>query len=271
MSLKGKKIAFLGAGNMGEAMIRGLLKAGLSAPSDISAFDPRLGHLLALKQELGINDAPDAPTAASHADIVVLAVKPQTFPELLGLLKNRLKNRPLFISIAAGITLSKIKASLGEVPLIRVMPNTPALLGQGASAFCLGGTADASHAADAAELLGSFGIALRVDEEQINAVTALSGSGPAYVFLFMEAMQAAGEQLGLDKETSFKLAAQTIQGAAAMIQMRSDDPATLRAKVTSPGGTTEAAIKAFENSGFRDIVLKAMTAARDRGIELGKP
>lgn len=268
MALKNKKIAFIGAGNMGEAMIRGLLKAGLSAPSDIIAADLRAEHLAGLKASLHVTTTVDAVEAAAMAQIVVLAVKPQSFSDLLP--KLRVNGSQLVISIAAGLRLDKLKAQLGNVPLIRVMPNTPGLLGQGASAYCLGGTAGAAHAEDAEALLGCLGIVLRVSESQMDAVTALSGSGPAYLFLFMEAMQAAGEKLGLDAETSFKLAAQTIKGAAAMIEKRDDTPARLREKVTSPGGTTAAALKAFEDAGFRDIVLKAMTAARDRGIELGK-
>ena len=202
------------------------------------------------------------------SDIVVLSVKPQSFPELLSKLK--ISANQLVISIAAGIMLKKIEAQLGKVPLIRVMPNTPALLAEGASAYCLGGSADETHAADAEALLGCLGLVVRVNEEQMDAVTALSGSGPAYAFLFMEALQAAGQKLGLDAETSFKLAAQTLKGASAMISKGDDTPARLREKVTSPGGTTAAALKAFEDAGFRDIVLKAMTAARDRGAELGK-
>jgi pyrroline-5-carboxylate reductase len=266
MSLKGKKITFIGAGNMGEAMIRGLLKAGLAEAADITAADPRAMHLASL----GVQAVPEALPAADRADIVVLAVKPQSLPELLKSLKGGLQPRQLVISIAAGVRLATFEAELGALPLIRVMPNTPALVGQGASAYCLGGAAGEAHAADAEALLGCLGLVLRVEESQIDAVTALSGSGPAYVFLFMEALQAAGEKLGLDAETSFLLASQTITGAAAMIAQRAVTPARLREKVTSPGGTTAAALKAFEEAGLREIVLKAMTAARDRGVELGK-
>ena len=271
MSLKGKKIAFIGAGNMGEAMIRGLLKAGLSDPADVTASDPRAEHLAALKSALGIQSASDSLPAAERADIVVLAVKPQSLPELLRSLKGRLQAKQLVISIAAGVRLATIEADMGALPLIRVMPNTPALVGQGASAYCLGGSAGEPHARDAESLLGCLGLVLRVEESQMDAVTALSGSGPAYVFLFMEALQAAGEKLGLDTETSFRLASQTLTGAAAMIAQRADTPARLREKVTSPGGTTAAALRAFEEAGLRELVLKAMTAARDRGVELGKP
>jgi pyrroline-5-carboxylate reductase len=270
MSLHGKKIAFIGAGNMGEAMIRGLVKSGLSAPGEIFASDLRAGHLAALKAELGIHAGPAVP-AAAQADIVVLAVKPQAMAALLADLKGKLGLSQLVISIAAGVRLESIARQLDSSPLIRVMPNTPGLLGQGASAYCLGASASALNAADAEALLGCLGLVLRVDESQMDAVTALSGSGPAYVFLFMEALQSAGERLGLDGETSFRLAAQTLKGASAMIEQRADTPSRLREKVTSPGGTTAAALKILEDAGFQELIFKAMAAARDRGAELGKP
>jgi pyrroline-5-carboxylate reductase len=177
MPLPGKKIAFIGAGNMGEAMIRGLIAAGQSKAADIIAADLRPEQLAKLKSSLGVRGTDDASEAAEGADIVVLAVKPQSFSDLLP--KLRVNNSQLLISIAAGLRLSTLKAQLGNVPLIRVMPNTPGLLGQGASAYCLGGTAGAAHAADAEALLACLGLVLRVEESQMDAVTALSGSGPA--------------------------------------------------------------------------------------------
>ncbi|MES2202524.1 MAG: pyrroline-5-carboxylate reductase [candidate division FCPU426 bacterium] len=270
MELTGKKIAFIGAGNMGEAMIRGLLKAGVSKPAELSACDLREEKLAALSAELGIRTFIDARQAARQAQIIVLAVKPQGFPELLKELSGQLNSDQLVISIAAGVTLAKIAAALPGSPLVRVMPNTPALVGHGASAFCLGTLANADHAKQATALLACLGLVLQVEEGQMDAVTALSGSGPAYVFLFMEALQAAGLKLGLNAEQSFSLAARTISGAAAMIEARQDDPATLRKKVTSPGGTTEAALKVFESGDLRGLVEKAMRAANDRSKELGR-
>jgi pyrroline-5-carboxylate reductase len=270
MALQGKKIAFLGAGNMGEAMIRGLLKAGLSAPEDILAADLRADHLQVLHASLGVRTTTDPVQAAVSSQILVLAVKPQAMPALLASLAGKLHKGQLAISIAAGVRLETMQVRLGELPLIRVMPNTPGLLGQGASCYCLGTFAGREHGADAEALLASLGLVLRVDESQMDAVTALSGSGPAYVFLFMEALQAAGEELGLDPETSFRLAAQTLKGAAAMIDKREESPQRLREKVTSPGGTTAAALKTFNDNDFQGLVLKAMTAARDRSMELGK-
>jgi pyrroline-5-carboxylate reductase len=262
-------IAFLGAGNMGEAMLRGLAQAGTPA-AQLHAFDPRQDHLKALAAAVGFTPQPDIASAVAQADAVVLAAKPQSFGEQLPSLAPLLRDGQAVLSIAAGITLTRLEKALGERPLIRVMPNTPGLIGQGVSAYCLGGNAGAAQALLAERVLKPLGQVNRVKEEQMDAVTALSGSGPAYVFLFMEALQAAGESLGLAPEAAFGLAAQTLAGASAMVLKRDKAPAELRAAVTSPGGTTAAALKVFEDGGFRDLVLKALTAARDRSIELGK-
>jgi pyrroline-5-carboxylate reductase len=269
MDFKDKKIAFLGAGNMGEAMLRGLLKSGLSTPQGLIACDLREEKLAQLSSELGIRTYIDARQAVKQADIIALAVKPQGIVPLLDDLRGQLRPEQLVISIIAGLGTAKIEAALPGIPVVRVMPNTPALLGLGASAFSLGKIATSAHANMASILLGCLGLVLQVEESQMDAVTALSGSGPAYVFLFMEALESAGKKLGLDGEQSFKLAAQTLTGAAAMIQARADTPEALRRKVTSPGGTTEAAIKVFEAENLRGLVEKAMGAARDRSAELG--
>lgn len=271
MTLQSKRIVFIGAGNMGETMIRGLLKSGLAKPEGLLASDLQKEKLEALGQELKIKVAPNAAEAVAEADIVVVAVKPQSVSELLPQLKAGIgKRRPLILSIVAGLRLEAFEKGLGSLPMVRVMPNTPALLGLGASAYCLGPHAELADGDNAEAILSCFGIALEVKEEQMDAVTALSGSGPAYVFLFMESLVAAGEALGLSAEQCFRLAAQTLKGAAAMIELGQDSPARLREKVTSPGGTTAAALKVFEEAKFRELVLRAMTAARDRGSELGR-
>lgn len=262
--------AFLGAGNMGEAMLRGLAKSGI--PRDhLHAYDPRQDRLGGLAAEAGFIAHVDPAAAMAKADLVVLATKPQSFGELLPMIAPLLAPKQVVLSIAAGITLQRLEQVLGsERPLIRVMPNTPGLIGQGVSAYCLGGSAGPAQALMAERVLKPLGLVIRVKEEQMDAVTALSGSGPAYVFLFMEALQSAGQELGLSPEAAFALAAQTLSGAAAMIQKREKSPADLRAAVTSPGGTTAAALKAFEDGKFKDLVKTALTAARDRSIELGR-
>lgn len=269
MSQDPLKIAFLGAGNMGEAMLRGLATAGLT-PDALHAYDPRQDRLKALAAQIGFSSHADPASAVQGAGLVVLAVKPQSFGELLPQLSPLLAPGQVVLSIAAGVTLRRLEQALGgDRPLIRVMPNTPGLIGQGVSAYCLGASAGPAQALLAERVLKPLGLVIRVQEAQMDAVTALSGSGPAYVFLFMEALQAAGQDLGLAPEAAFTLAAQTLAGAGAMVLKRDQNPAELRAAVTSPGGTTAAALKVFEERGFRDLVKQAVTAARDRSVELG--
>ncbi len=254
---------------MGEAMLRGLVQQGLPASVRIVAADSDSSKLERLSALRGFNAANDARDAARQGDVIVLAIKPQGFAELLPQLAPVIKPDALILSVAAGITLDKLQAAFPKTALIRVMPNTPALIGKGASAYCLGAFANDQHADVAENLLKPLGLVLRVQESAMDAVTALSGSGPAYIFLFMEAMQEAGKELGLDAGTAFALAAQTIAGAAAMIQLSTETPAQLRQKVTSPNGTTAAALKVFEEGDLKGLVLKAMRAANDRSVELG--
>jgi pyrroline-5-carboxylate reductase len=262
-------ISFLGAGNMGEAMLRGLARSGVPA-SRLHAYDPRQDRLQALAQEVGFSPSPNLAQAVAAADLLILATKPQSFGEVLPQVVSHLKPGTTVLSIAAGVTLARLQAAFPTNPLIRVMPNTPGLIGQGASAFCLGAGAGEAQAVLARQALGPLGLVVQVREDQMDAVTALSGSGPAYLFLFMESLQAAGEALGLEPAVAFDLACQTLVGASAMVAHRAKSPAELRVAVTSPGGTTAAALKAFEDGGFRALVLKALTAARDRGAELGR-
>lgn len=270
MSPETPSIAFIGTGNMGEAMLRGLAQSGWPQAA-LHGYDLRQDRLNALAAEAGFTAQPSLEAAVAKADLLVLATKPQGFAELLPQIAPLLKPEQMVLSIAAGITLLKLEKALGaERPLIRVMPNTPGLIGQGVSAYCLGGSSGPAQALLAEKVLKPLGLVIRVKEEQMDAVTALSGSGPAYLFLFMEALQAAGEDLGLAPEAAFALASQTLVGAAAMVAQRQKTPAELRAAVTSPNGTTHAAIQAFEAGGFRDLVKKALTAARDRSVELGR-
>jgi pyrroline-5-carboxylate reductase len=266
-----QSIAFAGAGNMGEAILRGLLRSSTAPANSIHAADLDQARLHALAADTGIQAHPSAAQAAQAADIILLCAKPQAFPALCAELKPVLSPAKLCVSIAAGLPLAKLEAALGPgVPVIRVMPNTPALVAKGASAYCLGASAGEAHAQLVEAIFRPLGLVLPVQEAAMDAVTALSGSGPAYVFLFMEALQAAGESLGLDAQASFALASQTLAGAAEMIIQRKDTPARLREKVTSPGGTTAAALKVLEDAGFRDLVKKAVAAARDRSVELGR-
>ena len=269
MSLKNKTIAFLGAGNMGEALIRGLLTAKTIMPSQIIATDVRPERLGDLAKTFGIRTAGDNVKAVADADIVLLAVKPQQMSAVLAPLKSAAIVRKLFISIAAGVTTARIEGELGgKARVVRVMPNTPALVGAGAAALAKGSNATDDDLATAEAILGAVGITVRVEERLIDAVTALSGSGPAYVFYVTEAMIKAGVAAGLDEALAKKLAIQTVYGAAKLLVESGEEPDLLRRKVTSPGGTTEAALKVMGERKLTEIFTEAIKAAEQRSREL---
>ncbi|MGH8416744.1 MAG: pyrroline-5-carboxylate reductase [Pseudomonas sp.] len=264
------RIAFIGAGNMAASLVGGMRAQGVEADL-IRASDPGAESRERIAREHGIKAFADNAEAVEGADVVLLAVKPQMMKTVCEALKPALKPNQLVVSIAAGITCASIKTWLGEQPLVRCMPNTPALLRQGVSG--LYATADVSETQrqHAETLLSAVGIALWLDEEkQIDAVTAVSGSGPAYFFLLIEAMTAAGVKLGLSHEVAERLAEQTALGAARMATSSDVDAAELRRRVTSPAGTTEAAIKSFQADGFEAIVEKALGAAAHRSAELAE-
>jgi pyrroline-5-carboxylate reductase len=271
MSLKNKTIAFLGAGNMGEALIRGLLTAKTVAPSQIIATDVRAERLDDLAKAYGIRTTDDNVKAGTDADIVLLAVKPQQMSAVLAPLKSAAAAHKLYISIVAGVTTARIESELGgKARVVRVMPNTPALVGAGAAALAKGAHATGDDLAAAELILGAVGIAARVEERFIDAVTALSGSGPAYVFFVTEAMIKAGVAAGLDEALAKKLAIQTVYGAAKLLVESGEDPESLRRKVTSPGGTTEAALKVMSERKLTEIFAEAIKAAEQRSRELSE-
>lgn len=264
-------IAFIGAGNMASSLIGGMIEQGFPA-NKVWASNIVEAPLQQLAEQYKINTTQNNHGAIAEADIVVLSVKPQVMKAVVTELApalNRAKP-PLIISIAAGITAITLQEWLGNaLPIVRCMPNTPALLQCGASGLYKTNEVSEQQAEQAEQLLKAVGITLWVtSEEGIDAVTAVSGSGPAYYFLFMEAMQQAGIELGLDSETAKQLTLQTALGAARMALESTDEPDELRRKVTSPGGTTEQAINTFQSEQLERIVAKAMTAARDRSIEL---
>lgn len=260
------KIAFIGAGNMAEALIRGMrpTSAGL-----ILATDVRTERLEQLRAAYGIETGSDNATAAAKSDVVVLAVKPQQMSEVLATIRASISDRQLILSIAAGVTTARIERELGGTPrVVRAMPNTPALVGAGATAVCSGRFATEEDLAMAEEILRAVGLVVRVEEKDMDAVTALSGSGPAYIFYMTEAMIAAGVELGLSRETASRLAAQTAFGAGKLLMESGEPPSELRRKVTSPGGTTEAALKVMQQRGFTENVVEAIRAAARRSREL---
>jgi pyrroline-5-carboxylate reductase len=262
------KVVFVGAGNMAEAIVSGMVEGAFCAPEKIIMTDVRPERLADLAKEYGVSTSTDN-RVVKNAEIVLLAVKPQVMADVLNGIAPVLRPETLVISIMAGIPAAKIEALLGgKFRVVRVMPNTPALVGQGASAIAAGTYADEADLAVTETILGCVGLTVRVEESDLDAVTALSGSGPAYVFYLLEGMLAAAEKMGLDKETARKLALKTVEGAARLMDDSGETADVLRAKVTSKGGTTEAAIRSLDESGVKEAVMQALLAAQTRSIEL---
>jgi pyrroline-5-carboxylate reductase len=264
-----KKIGFIGAGNMASALAGGLLARGWQA-ADIGLSDA-VPAALEPHQKQGLFTSEDNRIIVERSDVLVLAVKPQVMAQVLMPLADLVQARqPLIISIAAGIPAASIERWLGgPVALVRAMPNTPALVQAGATGLYANGQVSAEQRATAEGLLGAVGLALWVDHEDlIDAVTAVSGSGPAYFFYVMEAMIKAGRELGLDESTARALTLQTALGSAQMAMAADVGPDELRRRVTSPGGTTERAVATFDEAGLREIFGQALTACAARGKEL---
>jgi pyrroline-5-carboxylate reductase len=263
------KLFFIGAGAMGEALLRGVLSSGAFAPDKISVYDVAAARVRQLADELGVTAA-TSPAEAAHSELILLAVKPQTIQAALAPLRDELNAQHTLVSIAAGISTAALEANFSSpVPVVRVMPNTPALVNKAASALCLGAHADAKHLALAHRIFDAVGVAVDCDEKQIDAVTGLSGSGPAYVYVFIEALSDAGVKMGLPRAVATQLAAQTVAGAAQMVLETGQHPGALKDMVTSPGGTTIAALHELENGAFRGTVMNAVEASTLRSRELG--
>lgn len=264
-------IGFVGGGNMAEALIRGIISAGIYQPQNVFVSDIRPERLDYLAKEYHVQPCDRNAALAEKADILVLSVKPQNITEALKSIKDAIKKEALVISIAAGITTTNIAAALADIAIIRVMPNTPALIGKGASALFANDKAK-PNLDKGMSIFSAVGKVVSVeDEDLINAVTAVSGSGPAYYFLLMEEMIKAGIELGLPGHVAKDLVLQTAKGAgmlAVEADKRGETPAELRRKVTSPGGTTEAALKVFTQGKIGELISAAITSARDRGREL---
>ncbi|EJM03595.1 pyrroline-5-carboxylate reductase [Pseudomonas sp. GM102] len=264
------RIAFIGAGNMAASLIGGLRAKGLDA-AQIRASDPGEQTRARVSAEHGIEVFADNADAIQGVDVIVLAVKPQAMKAVCEAIRPSLAPNQLVVSIAAGITCASMKNWLGAQPIVRCMPNTPALLRQGVSGLFATSEVSTEQRQQAEELLSAVGIALWLNEEQqLDAVTAVSGSGPAYFFLLIEAMTAAGVKLGLPADIAAQLTVQTALGAAHMAVASDVDAAELRRRVTSPAGTTEAAIKSFQAGGFEALVEKALGAAAHRSAEMAE-
>ncbi len=262
-------IAVLGAGQMGEALISGLLRAGVVAPGEIIAAARRSDRAEQLAGAYGI-EVLSAAAAAERADTLVITVKPQDMGALLDEISPKVAPGTLIISVAAGITTGFIGRKLAaEVPVVRVMSNTPVLVDEAMSVISPGPHATEDHLRRAERLLRPVGKVLRIPESQQDAATALSGSGPAYVYFLVEAMVDAGILLGMPRANALEMVKQAVFGAATMLRDSGEHPVLLREAVTSPGGTTINAIRELEKHGVRAAVLAAIEAARDRGRELG--
>lgn len=265
-------IAFIGSGNMASALIGGIVKQGFPATNIIVA-GPEQQQLDSLQKQIGVRITTNNCAAVRGADLVVFAIKPQIFKPVLEELRIAIADsRPLLVSIAAGITIATMLDWLQQpAAIVRCMPNTPALVQQGATGMFANDQVSEAQKQQAQSLMDAVGISLWLnDESEIDAVTAVSGSGPAYFFLVMEAMEAAAIEMGLDPDTARRLTQKTALGAAALASEGDQDPAQLRVNVTSPGGTTERALQTFEKGGLRDLFGKAMEGAKQRSIELAK-
>ena len=272
MSIKGKRVGFLGSGNMGEAMIRGMLQSGLVPKGDILAADAQPQRLVHITGQYGIRGVSGNPELVREADVIVLAVKPQIMGAVLGEVASVADGRKLFISVAAGVATGTIRSHLGRAArLIRVMPNTPALVLEGVTAIARAEGLQPGDLETAQELFGAVGRVVLLDEDALDAVTGLSGSGPAYVAIVIESLADGGVKMGLDRATAMILAAQTVLGSAKLILETGAHPGQLKDMVASPGGTTIAGIAALEEGGVRRTFINAVERATLRSRELGKP
>ncbi len=270
-----KKIAFIGSGAMAEAMVSGLLRQKLAKPENLNASDARLERAQELQQRYGINPFTDNNSAVGQVDVVVLSVKPQRLTEVLKGLKSSVPQNALVLSIVAGATISKISTGLAHNAVVRSMPNTPAQISQGITVWMASPAVSESQKETARTILGALGEEVNVDDESyLDMATALSGTGPAYVYIFMEAMIDAGVHLGFSRRVSEQLVLKTIKGSVSYYEAINEKSgvhvAALRNQVTSPGGTTAEAMYFLEKAGFRTAISRAVWAAYQRSMELGR-
>jgi pyrroline-5-carboxylate reductase len=261
------KIVFIGAGNMAEAIVAGILRQQVVEAGEVCVTDIDEARLDHFTEQYGVGRSIDNAAAVAQADVVVLSVKPQIFPSVWPEIEAALKPDALVVSIMAGIPSARIAAGK-PIRVVRVMPNTPSLVGEGAAGIAAGEYAAEADLQVAGKLMGAVGSTVIVKEEEIDAVTALSGSGPAYVFYLLENMLAAAEQMGLAKDVARELALSTVSGAARLMRETGEDADALRNKVTSKGGTTAAAINTMMERGVGDSIVAALLAAQARSREL---
>jgi pyrroline-5-carboxylate reductase len=264
-------VGFIGAGNMAEAMVGGLVRGKHVQPNRITASDPRKERLEELHASLGIEVTQNNRDIATRCTLIVLSVKPQIMDKILREVGDQMKPGTLVVSIAAGVDTETIEESLPEgVRVVRAMPNTPAMVGAGATAISAGKHATPEDMATAKALFDAVGITVELDETHLDAVTGLSGSGPAYIFLILEALADAGVKVGLSRRNAQRLAAQTVMGSAKMLLETDEHPGKLKDMVTSPGGTAIAGLHTLEQGGLRTTLINAVETATKRAQELGR-
>ena len=269
--LASHSIGFIGAGNMAEALIRGLVRGGHIAPHNVFASAPRNERLAELKAAYDIQVTRDNVEVARSAGLIVLSVKPQILDKVLREVGEHLRPNALVISIAAGVDTETIEEAVAEgVRVVRAMPNTPALVGAGATAIAAGKHADDTDLQTARAVFDAVGITVQLDESHLDAVTGLSGSGPAYIFLILEALADAGVKVGLSRRNAQRLAAQTVMGSAKLLLETDEHPGRLKDMVTSPGGTAIAGLHTLEEGGLRTTLINAVETATKRARELGR-
>ncbi len=268
--LNDKKVAFVGGGAIAEAIVGGIIKAGLVLPQQITVCDisqERRGHM---ENKFGVNASADAAQVAPAVDVLFLTVKPQVIQSVLDSLNGVVRVATTVISVVAGTSTDVLQEKLAGVPIVRVMPNTPVAVGEGMAAITLGKYADQQSAELATMLFSAVGRTVMVAESAMDAVTGLSGSGPGYAYVMIDALADAGVRVGLPRTVALTLAAQTLLGAARMVLETGEHPAKLRDMVTSPGGTTIAGIHVLEQSGVRAALIDAVVCATERSREMGQ-
>jgi len=271
VSIGSKKIGIIGSGAMGEAMVTGLVHSRLVEPGRIVITDANMARVAVLAEKSGVGTAGGNRELVQACDLVLLAVKPKVVPDVLREVKGLWRPDQTLVSIAAGVPTALLEELAGlALPVVRVMPNTPCLVGEGASAVCAGRYAGEEHLSEVKTLFRAVGLAVQVEESLMDAVTGLSGSGPAYMFLICEALTDAGVRLGLTRQVAISLAAQTMLGAARMVLTTGEHPAELKNRVTTPAGTTAEGLLALEKGGLRVVLDMAVNDAAARSREMSR-
>lgn len=264
------KISFVGAGNMGSSMIRGILSSGLYAPENIIASNTDRIIVDKLREEMGINTTLDNKECVLNSDIVFISVEPNEVGEVLKEIEPSLKSDVLVVSIAAGVTRETLKQSLASHDIVRIMPNINITVGEGMCMICEDNKVNKDKITKLEEILNSFGESIILPEEKMNSFIAISGSSPAYVFMFIEALADGAVSQGMDRETAYKVASQAVLGAAKNVRESGISPAVLKDRVSSPGGTTIQAVRKLEEKGLRSAVIEAVIACVKKAEEMGK-